>query len=88
MKTSRKMGLAAGLLMALVMAGCSSSSSSSPVAPVAQGPDVPDSVGASVATFLAFVQALGADDESSEPLTISDGFAVPPDEDNDAKVLS
>lgn len=41
---------------------------------------VPDSVAASAASFVAFIMGLDPNDETSEPLTISDAFAVPDDE--------
>lgn len=41
---------------------------------------VPDSAGVSTAAFLDFIQSLSTTDETSEPLTISDNFAVPDDE--------
>ena len=49
---------------------------------------VPSSAGTSAAAFMSFIQGLNPSDETSEPLTISDGFAVPDDDVNDASVLS
>ena len=49
---------------------------------------VPASAGASVASFMSFLQGLDTNDETSEPLTLSDGFAVPDDEMDDGSVLS
>lgn len=56
----------------------------------ASGPDttVPANAGSSVASFMSFLQGLNPNDETSEPLTISDGFAVPEDEMDDGSVLS
>ena len=42
--------------------------------------EVPDSAGVSAAAFVSFILGLAAGDESSEPLTIKDGFAVPPED--------
>ena len=44
---------------------------------------VPASAGASVAAFMAFIQGLDPNDESSEPLTISDSFVPPVDDAGD-----
>ena len=49
---------------------------------------VPASAGASVASFMSFIQGLNPNDETSEPLTISDSFAVPDDEMDDGSVVS
>ena len=89
MKTSRKMALAAGLTITLLVGGCSGDSGGGTAAPVANGSSsVPDSAGVTVAAFLAYLEALNPNDESSEPSSLSDGFAVPPDEENDPKKLS
>ena len=42
--------------------------------------EVPDSAGVGTASFFSFLLSLSATDESSEPLTIKDSFAVPADE--------
>lgn len=86
MKTSRKVWLAAALGMALTLAGCFDSNDDTPVA--GNGTDVPDSAGASVSAFISYLQALKADDETSEPATIKDSFEVPPDESNDPQILT
>ena len=44
---------------------------------------VPASAGASVAAFMAFIQGLDPNDESSEPLTIGDSFVPPLDDEGD-----
>ena len=86
MKTSRKLWLAGALATALTLGGCwgSNDDDNAVVPPVTE---VPDSAAASVAAFVAFLTSLGADDESSEPLTIKDTFAVPPDEDGEPQPL-
>lgn len=49
---------------------------------VVAGPatSVPDSAGISGAALVAFILSLDPNDETSEPLAIADGFAVPDDE--------
>lgn len=42
--------------------------------------EVPDSAGLSTAAFVSFILGLSASDESSEPLTLKDSFAVPAEE--------
>jgi hypothetical protein len=81
MKTYRKLLAATGLIAALALAGCwDDSSNDAPVPPTANTTQVPDSAGVSTAAFVSFIQSLSASDESSEPLTIKDTFAVPADE--------
>ena len=38
---------------------------------------VPDSAGATTASFIAFIQALALNDETSEPLVFGSSFAAP-----------
>ena len=85
MKTSRKLWLAGALATTLAVAGCWGNNDDNPVTPAVT--EVPDSAGASVAAFIAFLTGLSADDESSEPLTIKDTFAVPPDENGEPQPL-
>ena len=91
MTFSKKIALAAGLTVALVLGGCGggSNGSSSPVGGTGTGTSVtansvPDSAGSSVTTFLAFLVAM-ASSETSEPLSMSNGFTVPADETSDPK---
>jgi hypothetical protein len=79
MKTQRNLSLAAAAAAALTLAlvGCGGGGNDDP-APVAT--EVPDSSGASTAAFVAFILALGGDNETSEPLTIRDTLATPADE--------
>ena len=86
MNISRKVWLAAALGTALTVAGCfHDSSDDTPAA--GSGTEVPDSAGTSVSAFISYLLALKSDDETSEPATISDAFAVPPDEDNEPQPL-
>ena len=87
MNTSRKIGLAGALTAALTLGGCFGGGSDD-VPPPGTSNDVPDSAGASVAAFIAYLMALSPNDETSEPGAISDAFAVPPDEDGEPAPLS
>lgn len=64
---------------ALVLAACSGGSDNLSTPPAVIN-SVPDSAGVSSASFVAYLLSLNQNDESSEPLLISDNFAVPPDE--------
>ena len=81
MKNQRKLLAAAGLMAALGLAGCwhNDDDPAPPVPPVAIT-EVPDSAGVSTAALVSFILGLSASEESSEPLTIKDTFAVPPDD--------
>jgi hypothetical protein len=85
MTTHTKFWLATGLTAALLgVAGCSDSSNDNNTQGGATTPaTVPDSAGTTVASFIAYLIGLDANDEKSEPLLIKDGFAVPADEAND-----
>ena len=82
MNTSKKMLCAVALLTPLLIVGCGGGDDDN--GNVADATAVPDGAGASAAAFLAFISSLGANDETSEPLTIGDNFAVPADEENDS----
>ena len=97
MTFSKKIALTAGLTLALVLSGCGGGSDgpSTPVGGTGTGTgtgtgngtsvtatSVPDSAGNSVTTFLAFLVAM-ASSETSDPLTMSNGFTVPSDETSD-----
>lgn len=99
MKTLHRLGSAAVLAASLAVGACGSSDSgssgavSSPPAPVgatlpAAGTPVPAGAGVSVAAFISFLQGLNGTDETSEPFSIPDSFAVPDDEANDSAALS
>lgn len=78
MKHHRHLLAATGLCAALALTGCWGGSDDDP--PPEAATAVPDSAGVSSASFISFIQGLIANDETSEPLTISDTFAVPADE--------
>jgi hypothetical protein len=80
MKNHRKLLAATGLIVALGLAGCWGDDNNNDSLPPGSSNEVPDSAGASTAAFVSFILGLDANDESSEPLTIRDTFAVPADE--------
>lgn len=86
MNTSKKILCAVALLTPLLIVGCAGGGGGN--GNVADATAVPDSAGASVSAFLAFITSLSANDETSEPLTIGDNFAVPADEENDSQPLT
>lgn len=86
MNTSRKLWVAGALAATLALGGCFGGNDDDAPAPGASN-TVPDSAGASVGAFIAYLLALSPNDETSEPATISDAFAVPPDEDNEPQPL-
>ena len=89
MKLQRKMLTAAAVATALALSGCwDDDNDDDPTPPPAAATEVPDSAGVSTAAFVAFILGLGASDESSEPLTIKDAFAVPADETGEPSTLS
>lgn len=78
MNINRKFLASIGIAAALVVAACGSNNNDDVAAtPAGQ---VPDSAGASSASFVGYLLTLGVNDESSEPLTVRDGFEVPADE--------
>ena len=92
MKNQRKLLAAAGLMAALGLAGCWHNDDdpvppAPPVPPVAIT-EVPDSAGLSTAALVSFILGLSASEESSEPLTIKDAFAVPADDSAEPTPLS
>lgn len=93
MKTLQKLGSAAALIAAFAIAGCGSSdsgadgSSGSAGGLPSSGAPVPAGTGASVSAFFAFLQGLSSTDETSQPYTIPESFAVPDDETNGSTPL-
>ncbi len=83
MTTTRKIATAAALSLTLIVGGCGDGGGLAPVDTAA----VPDSAGVSVASFIDFILSLSADDETSDPLTISETFAVPEDEINEPRLF-
>lgn len=87
MKTSQKIGLSAALAVALGIGGCFGGSDDDD-AVAGNDATVPDSAAASAAAFIAYLIALGQNDETSEPSAISSGFEVPPEEAEDPQPLT
>lgn len=79
MKIQRKLLAATGLAAVLSVAGCWGGNDDEPESPPA-GTVVPDGAAVNTASFVSFILGLSASDESSEPSTIKDTFAVPADE--------
>ena len=73
--------------MALAIAGCWHDDDSNTVAQTPASTQVPDSASASAAAFVSYLLTLGAGDESSEPLTLTGSFAVPPEDSADPTPL-
>jgi len=64
--------------LVLAVAGCwGDDNNDTPVPPTPPVTAVPDSAGLTAAAFISFIRTLRGSDESSEPLTIKDTFAVP-----------
>lgn len=84
MNRTRKIWLAATVTTALVAVGCGGRNDGPGQDPNA----VPGSAGVSGAAFVNFIKGLNPNDETSEPLTISDNFGVPPDETGDPDPLA
>ena len=78
MKNQKKWLLVSGLAVALTLTGCFDGDDDDVVTPVST--EVPASAGVSGATFISFLLGLSGSDETSEPLTLMDTFAVPADE--------
>lgn len=79
MKTQRKLLVATSLAAVLSLAGCWGGNDDEPGSPPASSV-VPDAAAVDTASFVSFILNLSASDESSEPSTFKDTFAVPADE--------
>ena len=80
MKSNRKFwwGCAAVVSSVLALSACGGGGGGGGGgAPVANVNTVPDSAGATTASFLAFIQALALNDETSEPLVFGSSLAAP-----------
>lgn len=86
MNTTRKIGLVVALATALLIGACGGNDDDEP-APVGNTLEVPESAGKSSAALVAYIQGLASSDETTEPLTIRDSFAVPPDDDAEPSPL-
>ena len=90
MKNQRKLLAATAFLAAWALAGCWDSNDDDPAqtTPPTVSTEVPDSAGVSTASFVSFIVGLGGSDESSEPLSLKDAFAVPADETDEPAPLT
>ncbi len=86
MNIVRKLTLPATLAVAMTFAACSDNVDQVTAGPSGPSDSVPDSAGLSTTAFIDFLLTM-ANGETSEPLTIRDGFAVPADETGDARPL-
>jgi hypothetical protein len=80
MKIHQILLAAAGLVAALGLSGCWEDDDNEDPVPPTVSSEVPDSAGVSTAAFVSFILGLAASDESSEPSTLKESFAVPADE--------
>lgn len=86
MNTTKKILWLAALVTPLVIVGCGGGDDNNGV--TADATTVPASAGTSGAAFLSFISSLVSNDETSEPLVISDNLAVPDDEENESQPLT
>ena len=87
MNKTRNIWLVLALAASVLVAGCGGGGGGGGDGAAAVATSVPDSAGASSASFLDFIQSLTTD-ETSEPLTISDAFSVPADETDNVRPLT
>lgn len=88
MTTHRNPLAAIALVSTFALAGCfNDDDDDDPVTPPV-ATQVPESAFASGTSFINFIAGLSATDESSEPLTLPDGFAVPADDSSEPAPLS
>jgi len=76
MKTTKMLLAASGAALLLTLSGCWDDDDDT-LAETPPSTAVPDSAGVSAAAFVSYILTLGAGDETSEPLTLNDAFAVP-----------
>ena len=86
MNSTRLIVAASAAALALSLGGCWDDDDDTP--PVAIPAAVPDSAGASSTAFITYLMTLSDTDESSEPLTIGDTFAVPADDTSEPAPVS
>ena len=77
----RAVGLALTVGLALGLGGCWDDDDDDDQSPSGSATEVPDSAGASSASFIQFIQGLASDDETSEPLLFKDSFTSPAEDD-------
>jgi len=88
MNIQRKLLTAGAMAAALALAGCFGDDDDDTVTPPVGSTEVPASAGVSTASFISFLMGLSATDETSEPLSIPDTFAVPADETSEPTPLT
>lgn len=88
MNKARLIVATAGAALTLGLAGCWDDDDDNNVAPPPVVTAVPDSAGVSASAFISYLLTLSATDESSEPLTIGDTFAVPADDSSEPAPLT
>ena len=87
MTITRTLIAAACAAVALNLGGCFDDDDEDVVPPVVVN-EVPASAGVSAAAFFSYLLSLGATDETSEPATIRDVFAVPVDDSSEPTPLT
>ena len=75
MKKTTRIFLTMGLITTLLVGGCGSSNHDATTP--APSTSVPSSAGVSAGAFITYLMTLNPNDETSEPLTLGDNFAVP-----------
>lgn len=89
MNKARLIVATAGAALTLGLAGCWDDDDDNVAPPPVVVPTaVPDSAGVSASAFISYLLTLSATDESSEPLTIGDTFAVPADDSSEPAPLT
>lgn len=87
MTRHRKLLFATSLAAALTVVGCGGGNDGDDE-PAAVTTTVPGSASASTASLLSFIMGLSDSDETTEPLSISDTFTVPPNESGEPTPMS
>jgi hypothetical protein len=88
MKTLRMLSLLAAVTVTAAISGCwTDDDDEAPPFTGTLAVPVPDSAAVSSASFVSFLTGLMVGDETSEPYTIPNNFAVPADESPDVKPL-
>ena len=94
-KFNRKFLAALGLIGLMALSGCWNDKDDEDVVVLPPpGPppvvvnEVPDSAGVSVAAFISYLLALAGNDETGQPATLKDSFAVPADETSEPSAVT
>lgn len=95
MKKSTLSGSALALVAMLALAGCSGGSDDTGTSNPGSGSgqaqvsnEVPESAGASSSAFIAFLKTMMSNDETSEPMKMREGWAVPADDTGEPASMS